>query len=455
MKQLRLKMVDGIIRCSGRIGNSDLDFDSKYPILLPSKHPFTAMYIRKYHADNFHSGVNNTVAALRQRFWVPKMRQTVKSTLRPCIICKRFQGHSYKAAPVTNLPVFRTREARPFQITGVDLTGALYVRSGGNTTKVYIALFTCAVSRAVHLEMVCDLTADAFLLALRRFIGRRSCPQYIYSDNATNFVSASKQINIVYKHSSVQDFSASRGCEWRFIPRKAPWFGGFWERLIGIVKSCIKKTLGRALISIDQLHTLVIEIESRVNDRPLTYTSGDLSDLSPLTPSQLIFGHRMDHMPNIAHLDDEEWGDRSNITKAYKKLMICLGGFWKRWKREYLVSLKEHHWPNKGSVTVSKGDVVLLDDGQARLHWRLGKVEDLIVGRDGKTRSVHLRTSTGTSIRPILNLYPLELRNQEIDLVSTDETMDKADRPRRQAAMKAKRTMHDQIVDDEDEDSSS
>ena len=152
----------------------------------------------------------------------------------------------------------------------MDYTGALYVRNAGIETKVYICLFTCGTTRAIHLEVVEDLTIEAFLLAFRRFASRKSLPRKLISDNASTFVSANNELKELFQSHTLKETLAKEGIEWLFIPKKAPWYGGFWERLIGLTKSTIKKVLGRAAVNLCTLQTVVVEVEAIPNYRPLT-----------------------------------------------------------------------------------------------------------------------------------------------------------------------------------------
>ena len=158
---------------------------------------------------------------------------------------------------------------QPCKVTGVDYTGALYVRNAGIETKVYICLFTCATTRAIHPEVVEDLTVKAFLLAFRRFASRKSLPRKLISDNASTFVSANNELRELFQSRALEETLAREGIEWLFISKKAPWYGGFLERLIGLTKSTIKKVLSRAAVNLCTLQT--------IDDRPLTYVSSDIS----------------------------------------------------------------------------------------------------------------------------------------------------------------------------------
>ena len=162
----------------------------------------------------------------------------------------------------------RVSQLNPFAVTGVDFTGALYVRTTEGEPKVYLCLFTCAVTRALHLEVVTDLTVEWFLQAFRRFAARRSVPTILLSDNASTYLVAAEELKYLFSSSELSESLSHKGTEWKFIPKRAPWFGGFWERLIGLTKSTLKKILGRAHATLESLQTIVVEVEALLNDRP-------------------------------------------------------------------------------------------------------------------------------------------------------------------------------------------
>ncbi|XP_053402669.1 uncharacterized protein LOC128557991 [Mercenaria mercenaria] len=283
IRQLRLFLDDyGLIRCNGRIHNASLADVTKFLYLLPKKHPLTRLIVTDAHENQLHSGINSTVTQLRQKYWIPAIRQCAKSVLRKCVICRRVTGRPYTAPDTLPLPKIRVKESPPFSVTAVDFTGALYVKDNtGSEIKVYICLFTCAVTRAVHLEVVPNLSEDSCLQAFRRFASRKSMPQVMISDNAATYLSASNYLKRMFEYSSVMEMLNRRGIEWKFIPSRAPWYGGFWERLIGLTKTTFKKILGKACISFETLQTIVTEIEAIMNDRPLTYISSNFDDPEP------------------------------------------------------------------------------------------------------------------------------------------------------------------------------
>ena len=178
VKQLCLFLDDQhLIRCQGRIHNAPVSESTKFPVLLPTYHPFTKLVVLSTHVQQLHSGVNSTLAAIRQRFWILKARQLLKNVLRKCVICRKQGGKPYTVPDPPPLPTWRLEDSPPFTVTGVDFTGALHVRTSFRETKAYVCLFTCASTRAIHLEVVEDLSEETFLKAFRRFVSRRSLPR--------------------------------------------------------------------------------------------------------------------------------------------------------------------------------------------------------------------------------------------------------------------------------------
>ena len=459
VKQLRLFIDESkLIRCGGRIHNAPTSQASKFPYLLPPNHQVTKLVALAAHKRLHHGGVSITVTALRQMYWIPAIRQYVRRLLRHCLPCRKQMGKPYVAPESPPLPKVRVTESPPFTITGVDFTGALYVKGSTNEeTKVYICLFTCAVTRAVHLEVVSDLTVDTFLLAFRRFVGRKSLPKQMISDNASTYLSAAEELRKMFESDTLKEALESQNISWTFIPKRAPWYGGFWERIIGLTKQAVKKTLGRAFITQNQLETVIVEIEAMLNNRPLTYVSSDLSDPEPLTPSDILYGRRIQSIP--FHLEDPEdlsdplFTSSKDLRRSVDKQKHLIQQFWQRWKREYLTGLREFHKASgNNKQVIQRGDVVIVQDDKPRVQWKLAVVEGLIEGRDGMVRAAHIRMDKLKTTRPIVKLYPLEVSDDEvIDQSPTHPTTNPDDvqvsqstegpssaaRPRRTAALRA------------------
>ncbi|XP_006824435.1 uncharacterized protein LOC102809244, partial [Saccoglossus kowalevskii] len=244
-KQLKLFLDEELLRTGGRIQNSKLDYNTIHLILLPSHHQFTMMIINATHLRLNHAGslATTTATCIRERYWVPSIRHVVNTILHKCVTCKRVDGHPYCKPIPAPLPDYHVHHTPPFSTCGIDYTGALFVKNPHNNTitKAYICLFMCAITRAIHLELVSDMMTTTFMLAFRHFAARCSTPTMLITDNATTFVSAANELKEIISDPEVQSFLTKIHTTWRFIPKRSPWFGGLYERMVGITKNALKK----------------------------------------------------------------------------------------------------------------------------------------------------------------------------------------------------------------------
>ena len=398
---------EGMLRCQGRIGLSSLPHDTRFPILLPRGHHFTKLVILNCHDQVMHNGVAETLVQVRSKYWIAKGRQTVKSIISKCVVCKKLEGRPYGMPPTPQLPGFRLSDEFAFTSIGVDFAGPVYVKDiydkSSNMNKAYIVLYTCASSRAVHLDLIPRLTTEAFVRSFKRFIARRGVPNLVVSDNGSTF-----------KSEELKKLLAEHNIDWKFNVALAPWWGGFFERLVRSTKRCLKKTLGTARVSFEELLSVVVEIEGILNSRPLTYVDDELRN--PLTPSQLIIGRR------LLSSERKTGGPQSTapqtggeLSKRAKYLTTVLSQFWRRWQKKYLTELRVHHncQSKNRQPTVEIGDVVCIHkDKTPRQFWNMGVVKSLITGRDGFHRGAVVRTRGGDRVievtRPLKKLYPVE-----------------------------------------------
>jgi len=340
------------------------------------------------------------------------------------VICKRYEGKTYDSAEVPDLPCYRVSEDPPFSHTGLDFAGPLYVadKRGTDTDKTYVCLFTCASTRGVHLELTRGLDVDNFLLALRRFAARRGLPATIISDNAKTFKSSAKEVAKITRSPEVLSYLANNRTTWKFIVEKAPWWGGFWERLIQDVKRSLRKVIGRTNLSFEELRTLLVEVEGIINARPLTYVQNDDDGTSyTLSPSHMMYGRRITSSPNPSHF--EILSTYQMLTKRRKHHLRLLDNFTRVWRHEYLISLRETHalLKNSGqkSSTVAVGDVVILkDEWTKKMWWKLAIIEEVMEGRDGQIRAAVVKTvncdgKPSRIRRSIKHLIPIEVQSRD------------------------------------------
>lgn len=391
---------ENLIRSQGRMKNASMSYDTQCPMLLPSRSYLTVLIVEHLHRHHHHCGVNSVLVLLRETFWVPKARQVIKSILSKCVLCQKLTKKRLCLPPPPPLPTERVRYDRSFQSVGVDYTGAINVfdHETGLEEKVFICLFTCTTSRAVHFELTHSMTASDFLLAFRRFVAYHSLPSLIISDNGRNFVGFNNFLKEIMDEPEVKSYLEGNCVNWKFITPRAPWSGGFYERLIGVLKGCLSKALYHKRVSFEELRTLLVEFQAVINSRPLTYLSSD-RDCEALTPSMLLYGRNICISPplNNSATDDPDFMSSSDLREQYFRLSSVLRKFENSWKRDYLVSLRERHFNSSDylSANVKVGDIVMVDlDDHLGKGYRsllsLGKVTQLFPSSDGVIRSVEV-----------------------------------------------------------------
>jgi hypothetical protein len=269
------------------------------------------------------------------------------------------------------------------------------------------------------LEVVENQSADEFHLALRRFFALYGTPEVIVSDNAAQFRTVEDAMSRMSRSSkSMGDVATDFNVEWRKIPEMAPWMGGFYERLVGIVKRFLKKTLDGICVRLSELRTVTAEVAYVVNSRPLLYVEDDMSAYT-LCPRDFLGKACRSGFPTYDETPDAvPQSTVGNVVANWKRVQALSTQFWEMWKKSYLTSLREKYanmvQRNPSALVPTVGSVVQIKDKMPRGQWRLGKVEKLNPSRDNKVRSVVLRLANGRSItRPIKLLYPLEMGSSD------------------------------------------
>ncbi|XP_067205391.1 uncharacterized protein [Linepithema humile] len=404
----------GILRVGGRLQHANIPYSARHQMVLPSNHSFTRLLIQHEHSRLLHAGSQTTLASLRQGFWPLNGRNAVRHIIRRCIKC-------FRTAPSTvqpimgNLPKQRVQRSRAFSNVGIDFCGPFQLRESKRrnvkTIKSYAAIFVCLVTKAVHIEITFDLSAEGFIHVLKRFIGRRGNPTHIFSDNATNFVGADRELKEFYimftkeKHKIVYD-SISQRIQWHFIPPRAPNFGGIWEAAVRSFKTHFKRVVGTALLITDEMQTLSIQIEAILNSRPITVLSNDLNDLSYLSPGHFLIGDILTGIPEPALIEVQE-----NRLSRWQRVEQMRQHLWRRWSKDYLNQLQQRtKWSTK-DINIAPGDMVLIrEDNVPPLCWPLGRVQEVHPGDDGVVRAATIKTAKGIFKRPSnkLSLLPME-----------------------------------------------
>ncbi|XP_072400933.1 uncharacterized protein [Diabrotica undecimpunctata] len=366
-----------ILRVGGRLGKSHFNYDKKHPAILPKNHHLTKLYAESKHIALLHAGPQLTLSAIREEFWPINGRNLVKQIVHNCIRCFRFNAKTVKYL-MSYLPIDRMRPSRPFSMCGTDYAGPFKLRDrktrNYKVQKCYICLFVCFSTKAVHLELVSDLTTECFIASLRRFTAQRGICRKLFPDHGTNFMGAKNELRKFFEINSdkIQTRLSQESIDWRFIPPNSPHFGGLWEAGVKSVKHHLRRSIGENILTFEEFSTLLTQIESCLNSRPISPLSDDPNDPSPLTPAHFLIGEPLFSIPDHNWLDVNE-----NRRNQYQLIQQRLQLFWKRWSSEYISQLQSRNkWKKSEPQVLTSGTLVLIkEDGLPPLKWSLGRVQ--------------------------------------------------------------------------------
>lgn len=392
-----------LIRVGGRLGKSGMPYDTKHPILLPSSHPISLLLVRSYHERHLHAATQLLVNLLRQRYWVIGARKLAKRVTHNCITCCRARPRLLQQF-MAELPASRITASRPFTITGVDYWGPILLaptHRRASPRKAYVAIFICFSTKAVHIELVADLSTSKFIQAFRRFVSRRGLCSELHSDNGRNFVGAARElrdlVNSTAHRNSIAQECTNQGIRWFFNPPKASHFGGLWESAIWSAQKHFVRVVGTHKLAIDDMETLLCQIECCLNSRPIVPLSDDPSDYEPLTPGHFLTGSLLKTVP-----DKDLSSIPMNRLHRWQQVQKLFQDLWKRWHQEYLSTLQPRaRWCNP-PVPLAKDQLVILrDENAAPMHWSMARIHEVHPGSDGVIRVVTVQTPTGRYVRPV------------------------------------------------------
>ena len=301
-----------------------------------------------------------------------------------------------------------------FERVGVDYAEPIYVKHGPVRrpiiVKAYVSVFVSLSVKAVHLELVSDLTTEAFVACLRRFISRRGKPTVIWSDHGTNFVGAARELQELVEFFNEQkteklisEFCSTQGIQWKFIPERSPHFGGLWEAAVKSMKLHMRRIVGDVKLTFEEMTTVLSQIEACLNSRPLVPFPSSEEGLDVLTPGHFLIGRPLESLP-----DPPSSCRTMSLLQRWNLCQALVRHFWKRWSAEYLVTLQKATKWHRPYKNLSVGDLVILrEDNVAPTRWPLARVSEIHPGKDDIVRVVTLKTSTGLYTRPVTKVVPL------------------------------------------------
>lgn len=411
---------EGLIRVGGRLQNSFLNYEAQHPIILPKHHPVTTSLVLYYHQQLLHAGPQCLLANIRQQYWPIGGRKIVSTIIGKCIKCFRLKPKIAEHI-MGSLPEDRVQPKRAFYTTGIDFCGPFYYKSDVRNrppTKCYVCIYVCFTTKATHFELVHDLSTSSFLSSLKRFISIRGKPRTIWSDNATNFVGAKNELaelRLLFfdqiHMKKIHQQCLEDGINWKFIPPRSPHFGGLWEAAVKSAKYHFYRTVGLSTLTFDELRTLVCQISAVLNSRPLCPISENPADLEVLTPAHFLVGAPLTTFfePDITEI---------NISRLSRWQRVCLMQqvFWKKWSSSYLTLLQERSKWRSPSTNLTIGTMVLVkDENLPPLKWQLGRIVEVVTGKDGTVRVALVKTINGTSRRSVAKLAVLPIEDNYVE----------------------------------------
>ena len=358
------------------------------------------------HESNYHEGTEYVRSILQQNYWIIGLRNALRNVKLKCVKCRKQQVGGVQPF-MEDLPEERLEErVFPFANTGVDYFGPFEVRFKRKSMKRWCCLFTCLTTRAVHIEVVPSLEADACLAAITKFIARRGKPNIILSDNGTNFVGAAREMRDwieAWNQSDIEQSLAQKQIKWKFNPPGAPHFGGVWERMARSYKKAMMAIVGNRTLTDDVLTTTMCLVEQILNSRPLTSVSDDPEDLEASTPNHFLLGRAS---PATSFIPDAQ--RYTDLRREFRVSQAYADMIWSRWNREYLPQWNERSKWNKEVRQLEVNDLVwILDENVKRAHYKMGRVLEVYHGSDGRVRSALVKTEDGKLKRPAVKLAPL------------------------------------------------
>ncbi|XP_026736737.1 uncharacterized protein LOC113500227 [Trichoplusia ni] len=365
------------------------------------------------HADRFkfEEMYHNLIATARKVITTEQGQRRQEQTSAGSVSGSEVTGGTRNLQPIMGqLPSSRSNLEFPFLNSSVDYAGPILIADrkgrGCKLVKSYICIFVCLAIKAVHLELVTDLTKEAYVAALKRFIARRGKPRSILSDNGTTFVGSDNQLRAFLQNSNLSYDVAQEGIEFNFVPAYSPHFNGVAEAAVRSTKHHLKRLLTLTHFTYEEMATCLTQIEAILNSRPLTPCSPDPLDFCALTPSHLLIGRSLTSVPH------PQMTDSGNISRLerFQRVEYIKQHFWKRFNTEYIYLLQQKTKWSTTTGDIKVGSLVLVKDkALPPLCWLLGRVVQTYPGSDGVARVAELKTKKGTLRRAFNNICPLPL----------------------------------------------
>lgn len=407
---------ENLLRVGGRLRHANLSAENKNPIILSKNNPLTLLIVADAHRNTLHGGLQLMLSYLRTRYWIIKAKSAVKNHIHKCIVCAKIRAKSINQI-MGDLPKVRVSPARAFLHSGVDFAGPYNILMsrgrGMRTIKSYIAIFICMCTKAIHIELVGDLTSQSFIAAFRRFVARRGRCLHLWSDQGRNFVGANKELvdtwieaRLNFKN-DIANLLVQDGTQWHFVPPYSPNFGGLWEAGVKSIKFHLKRILTTTL-TYEELSTVLCQVEACLNSRPLCpIDDEDVENVNPLTPAHFLIGE-----PTVIVPSPDLRQVTVNHLARWQYLQKLVADFWHKWRDEYLTRLQQRPKWIKERTEFDVGDIVLVkQDNVPPGKWLMGRIIAKHPGLDTRTRVYSVKIGETITKRCVTKLCHLPINS--------------------------------------------
>ena len=403
---------DQLLRVGGRLSHSSLAHFQQHPIICSSKDELTIKYVTHLHTALCHCGPSHLLCHAGIKLHIVGARRLTRRICSQCITCRK-KTPTPQIPLMGQLPSSRVTPAIAFSHTGLDFAGPFCIKMGyvrrPVMLKAYVCVYVCLTYKAIHLELVSDLTTAAFKACLARFVSRRNKPQHIYSDNGSNFLGAKKEImelqTFLKRQTTDNDIRhyllSTHQITWHNTPPRTPHFGGLWEGAVKSMKKHLHRIAGSTPLTFEEMSTILCQIEACLNSRPLLPdTSHNQDGLQTLTS-----GHFLVYGQPFSLQADPRMSDDLHLLKKWNLCKAIVSQFWRRWTTEYLHTLQsrtkwQHQKPN-----LQVDDVVIVrPDSHFHCHWPTARIIATHPGSDGIVRVATLATAAGIYKRPVAKI---------------------------------------------------
>ena len=435
-----------LVRCGGRLSKAPQTFSENHPILYHKDSPLFAERVRDAHEGGLHCHTKLTKLRLLKNLWIPASGVAIGQIVKQCVTCRLAAGPPFRNPAPASLPKCRL-VINPYAAIMVDFCGPFHVRNTKKeVVKAFILVIICTSSRHLTCHVLPDMTAATVIHALRRHSAIYGTAYRIYSDRATDFLKSKSILGEKLANefvSLVAEKLGKKGIVWsENVSAASPWQSGLVERAVQILKSGLRRIIGRRLVSFDELVTLSAECCCISNERSITEPSASLKDPIGVCPNQLIFGRSIAPMGYGETLDEHELQDPdfalrpdSDLIKSWKKLSNIISSFKRFFQEEWIACLRQRHaYDSKLDPaqvpSPEVGDLCIIPkDNVTRSLWERARLEQILPSNDGKARACRLRTAGGQTItRPLSKIYPILQSSEMSQSLEPDQSSQNPDR---------------------------